>query len=520
MLGDRLLICGFLALLVLPIMDRCARPGQIEHVRAELRNPAAWPGWPQDWEAGRVFPERVERWHSDSVGLRDHWVRWHNQQLWSWWSKAPGPQHTLGEAGFVYLAADQAREVWRGQRALSESELEAWCQAIRERRERFAQEQIPFWFVVAPNKETIYPEYLPESERSTRPTPLVQLDAALRQRGEPAWFDARPTLLAEKRFDRPEADDWTYLRLGSHYSYRGGAALSLALAEQGRSLGLDFPRIPREDWEVRMADAHNIEDSIPLSWHLSQIDREPLYRCFPRAGRQARLSMSSSEAFPFRQRYQGPSAAPRVVLIHDSFGHWTRPSLAELCSELETRWQYFLPVQELIDSKPDLVIQLITERHLLESPEPLELSTQRVDPQQWASAEPREPHSRWIERVRPHGNTQFEALANGLALNCAVGQDKFYYALAPWPSSATMALRVELFAERDSALYVWFGTQADPRIRPLRRVRVSYAAGLQQLCFTLPTTQPAGELLIQPLDGAGRVELRAIEVRALREGER
>lgn len=520
LLAQRLLIGLFLGALLLPVVDRRLRPAQIEHVKAELRNPERWPEPPLGFYTAKRWPERIERWHGDALGFRDHLIRWNNFQRVAVFAKAPSDNHVIGKSGFVMLSAAGSRDVWRGRKPLSPAHLEAWCRAIAERRERFAADGIRYWFCVAPNKETIYADMLPQGEELRGETPLMQLDRVLRERGEPAWMDLRPVLMAEREYDRPQVDDWTYLRLGSHYSYRGGTSVAIALAERGRSEGLRFPELPREGWVCRGISYWDIEDSIPLIWHLGEWSREPAWRMSLAGGPRANVVEQSPEQFPMRMRFEGPQGAPSVVMIHDSFGQWTRPMFAEFCSRLQTRWQYYLPVGEILAQQPELVIQLVTERHLLNQPEAMELPLRSLPRGAFRALERVEEFEGWQQRLRPHLQTQLVVEDSGsVSLDCDVGRDKFYYPVPKLAADAFPALRIELSSPTPGRMYVWFQTREDPKYQKVRRLVAPIVEGRQDFSFVIPTQAPPGDLLIQPIDGAQRIELHAVELRAFRETE-
>jgi hypothetical protein len=520
LIAQRLLIGLFLGALLLSVVDRRLRPAQIEHVKAELRNPERWPEPPLGFYTAKRWPERIERWHGDALGFRDHLIRWNNFQRVVGFGKAPSDTHVIGKEGFVMFAGHDSQAIWRGRKPLADEHLEAWCQAIRERRERFAAEGIRYWFCVAPNKETIYPEMLPAGEERHGETPLMQLDRVLRERGESAWVDLRPALFAEREHDRPDLDDWAYLRLGSHYSYRGGTSVALALAERGRAEGLGFPSLPREQWVCRGVSYWDIEDCIPLIWHLGDWSHEPAWRMSLAGGSGTRVLEQSAVQFPMRMIFEGPQGAPSVALVHDSFGQWTRQMFAEFCSRLQTRWQYDMPVGEIIAQHPDLVIQMVTERHLRNRPEPLELTLRTFARGNFRTLGRVEAFEGWQQRLRPHLDTQLVAEGSDIAIDCAVGKDKFYYPLPQLAAGCFPALRVELSSPVAGNLYVWFQTREDPKYQKVRRLIVPVEAGRQDLCLLIPTEAPPGDLLIQPIDAQERVIVHAVEVRSCSESER
>lgn len=514
--SSRWLLVLFCASLAWPLVDRRLRPQQWEHVRAELRDPEPWPQAPTGLYSAQRYPARLERWHSDALGSRDRLIWLSNLQSVALFGKAPSAFHVRGRDGFLFFAGQDSQAIWRGRKPLDAEHLEAWCKAIEERRKALELEGIRYWFCVAPNKESIYPERLPDGEERCGVTPLIQLDAALRERGEPAWFDLRPALLAEKSNDRPELDDWTYLRLGTHYSYRGGASVALALAEHGRSAGLPFALIPRGSWESFQNGPQAIEDCLPLLWHLEDWDHEPDWRVRPSAAAAVEVKEPDNSALRQLKAWEGPAGAPRVMLLHDSFGNWTTGALAEYCSTLHACWQYQVSVPEIAAMQPDLVIQVVTERHLRNQPERMEAISRLLTLEQFEGLGSFSAGIPWQERLRPHLDTQLIREGDVIAIDCAVGADKFYLDTPVWEPSHHAVLRIGLTASTGGRMYIWYRERTDPGYQKGRRVVVPVIAGQQEICVELPGETLPGELMVQPINAAARIVLHAVELRPLR----
>jgi hypothetical protein len=514
-----LLVGLFLAALAAPSLDHSLRPERQSLVRTELRNPAPWPAFTDasDWLHA---PERLQDWFGDALGLREELVHGGNWLSVFVFRRSPHPNLVLGRKGFVFYGGDGAHETWRGSAPLSAGELAAWADAIRERREAVEALGAVYVLCVAPNKETIYPEFLPAGEEAFGPTPLEQLAALCAERHESAWLDLRPALRAEKSCDDEQQDDHAYLRLGSHWSYRGGWAAASEVARRLAPRVRGLQPLPREAWRALRVDEFNHDDSLTRTMHLDEAAHEPQIEWRRVGGEHARLVSTaidpSDPAHPTRTETLNEDAGlPSIYLLHDSFGQWIRSPLAELASRTWTRWLYGVPLDEIAELHPDLVLQVITERHLHTPPEPQEQLAQELDALQYAALPLVLAREQALAAVRPYQQTQLARDAEGLRFAVQIGADKLLVPAGPLAAGARPVLQLELELELRSSLILWYQTQADPRFRAHRRVVLKLGPGRAQARIVVPAVNPPGELLLQPASEPGSVRVRSLELRAL-----
>ena len=509
----------FLGALAAPLVDRRLRPERWQLVQSELRRPAPWPELASvaDWIGA---PERLQRWFGDALGLREELVHGANRLSVELFGRSPHPNLELGRQGFVFYAGDRSRETWRGRAPLSRDELEGWAEAIRRRREALAELGVTYVFCVAPNKETLYPEFLRPGEAVLGPTPLQQLEALCRARGEPAWLELLPALRAEKAHDDPAADDWTYLRLGSHWSYRGGEAAAREIARVAAARVRGLAPLPRESWQAQRVDEFNLDDSLMRSMHLDAEAHEPQIELRRIGGSHARvLSQEFGERdhrHPSRSETQNDDPGlPTIYLLHDSFGQWIRAPLAEYAARTWTRWVYGVPLNEIAELRPDLVVQIVTERHLHEKPEPTERLAETLEAQAFAALRPVLGREELLAAARPYLASELRRVEGGLRLEPRVGADKLLLPAGPLPAGARAVLHLELELAQAGDLFLWYQRPDDPRFQPRRRVALTLGPGRVEVNLVVPGANPPGELLLQPTSAAGPVLVRALELRAL-----
>ena len=262
----------------------------------------------------------------------------------------------------------------RGRDPFTQGELDRWRQFLVERARRYRDLGVRYVFVIAPNKESVYPEHLPDwIGPRIAPTRLDQLMAHMKSAPEVTVIDLRSTLLAAK------AASVVYSKADTHWNTRGAYA---AYREIVRVLAPDFPELSAKVWEslgpkpidrtdLDMARMIGLVPEIPEADFVldhaacTQSDAVPIP--VP-ADLQSRLTAPSSVT-----RCNAPGDVDAVI-FQDSFGTALSPILAESLRSATSfrstggpndKVGYGMP-QGL---KANLVIEILVERSLSAGPE-------------------------------------------------------------------------------------------------------------------------------------------------------
>lgn len=362
---DRLLVAAFAASLAAPHLAALGGWCRPFDSQVEKRMPAEFPtlawtgsGWvsrPRTKEL-LLFPAGLEDWLLDRTGLRQEAIAAVGRARLAGWlpgetlAFAPparlrsNPVEHLPVRGLdgwcFYVSGNQVAEL-AGRGAFPAGRLASTWQRFEERRAWLAKHGIAYVVVVAPNKETIYPEYLPAwAGAATGPTPLDQfIDHAVR-RGRPQVLDLRPELRAAKAAGR------TYFVTDTHWTSFGAlVGCRAVLRECARHCpGLEPP--PLESYArrsdvlvggdlVRMLGVHEVAEQIEV---FERPDVEPA----------------------------APSGAERIFLIGDSFGTSLQRHLRGSCVVAGTAPHDEFPAERILEARPRVVIHEFVERRLAE----------------------------------------------------------------------------------------------------------------------------------------------------------
>jgi alginate O-acetyltransferase complex protein AlgJ len=320
------------------------------------------PGWPRNYQQTKQFSGQAMVFFRDHFGFRNALIR----------AVALGKYHGLGpevngriivgKDGWLFYSKDEKFLADRGLDPFSESDLDAWQELLEKRTKWFADRGIVFLVVIPPDKQTIYPEYLPdEFAGSHRPSRLNQLIDRLKQRHSPVRIvDLRPALLEAKKHAQ------VYFKTDSHWNDDGIYPAYVALL---KAIGEALPKYKLSPQPLSNFAARTIRKTGDLA---QQLD---LYFEYHEETKELirRDLLDDPDAFadypkiPFTD---GPDpSGPRLLTYNDSF---TGPLIQFLAPNFSHAVYFWNPITEIIDpgpvkeAKPDVVIHEFVERKLHE----------------------------------------------------------------------------------------------------------------------------------------------------------
>jgi len=319
------------------------------------------PGWRvRDW---RWYPTKFETALYNHLAGRDALVGWHARLKVNGLAVSSTPRVWLGTNGWLFL------NHWADLRthepnSYVENAVGRWGSVIRARRDWCEARGIRLLVVVVPDKQTVYPEYLPAVARGR--TDSQVLDRVLaRWRADPPVpvLDLRADLLAAKQLGQ------VYYRYDTHWTpmgtYVGAARTVAALADV-----LPGPHPPWTD--VPHGTIHAPSGDL---WRLLSVPGTQPDEVLPVAFRNDARARPTGERISVlkadRLQHIEPTvweggAGPRVVLFHDSFADLGFMSvLGDHCRRLAAVGTYQL-IEEVVErERPSVVVCVLAERMLV-----------------------------------------------------------------------------------------------------------------------------------------------------------
>ena len=370
----RLRVAIFCLVLCLPLVAVLSPPLR---TWLDSRKPD-FPDW--SWRIGEIrrYPPKIEAQFNAALPWRARVAALSRSFYVDSLGISPIPEAVLGADGWLYYSGPVGEKLLdrhvRGRDPFSQDELQRWRRLLLDRTRHFRSIGAKYVFVIAPNKESIYPEHLPSwIGPKLGPSRLDQLLAYLKSTPEVIVIDLRPSLIADKN----EAS--LYYRTDTHWNARGAYA---AYREIARVLEPQFPRLAVRSWasfNPRMVERRGMDianmiglggESLDAGFeidHSACAEPHPGSIAIPQA-LQSRLT-----APVYSTRCDAPGNI-NAVIFYDSFGVALVPILAE-SFEATTNFSATIGKNDTVGYhmpeklKANLVVEIMVERSLSFAPE-------------------------------------------------------------------------------------------------------------------------------------------------------
>ncbi len=521
LLADRLVVAGFLVLLALPLAELGLRLDPTA-AAVENRKAAPAPGLPGSLgELGR-WPRAFDAWFDDHFGFRNLLLRTRLRATQLLTGSSGVDWVLRGRDGWLFMDGAQI-ESWKAAKPFPAADRELWLEVMARRREWLAGLGIRMVALVAPNKATIYPEFLPESVK--RVSDVTRLDELLRRagdRGDVEVLDLRPALRAAK------GAGLVYARTDTHWNARGAAVACGLVVDRVREW---FPSVPVLGLvELSFRDVEGPGGDLARGAGLEATMREPWPVPQPAMPRAA-VAMPTSELRTrptFRgweledlqlAAYEIPGSRwPRAMLFGDSFMEPMVPLLADRFSRFVAVRSRIPDPELILRERPDVVIFEMVERVLMETAlvDPAVIGSRAEQADFDASGQV------LLRRGGEAGLAGFSALIQTRleerdgALRIENQGTSAYFELAVGPGTEPLppgsVLRLEIESPADDIAFVSF---RGPGARAWGgSVSLATMAGVHPVYLRLPGPDPVERIRIRVGTVPATYWLRAVEVRA------
>lgn len=355
-LRDWTLIALFCAGLGVPAVRTVAAPESRAPER-EWRPPIPFPERAANLRTLAAFPRGFDEWMNDHFAFRARLLLAHSWVKYYWFHVAPAGPIAVGRDGWIFLDGVDHRETARRMHPFTEEDLARW-QALLERRQRFLAERgIRYVVAIAPEKGTIYPEYLPPNwTRVHERSRYDQLVEHMRAHSDVALLDLRPALRAARE------QGLVYYPLGSHWN------------EMGSYVGYREIMARVAEWFPEAAPKNLDDFDIVTSEEQGDTWAEKLY--LDRILVQTCIALRPKQLVtPIEARIEGlkgynvrlVSDVPtelRGVMFRDSFATTLIPFFTPHFRCLSVFWRPELLPEQLLIERPRVLIQEFAERDL------------------------------------------------------------------------------------------------------------------------------------------------------------
>jgi len=384
----QLTILAFLIALCIPSVTQMA--GINPSVPLQESESMPLPGFSPDLQTlGQTVYSLRRNWLDRNFGLRKLLLRWQAMlDVRVLGASMPSDPVLAGKEGWLFLAQENPSlnviSDYRAITPLTQEQLRTWVTVYTARRDWLASLGIRYLVVVAPNKASIYPEYIPERFNKSRKTSkLDQLANALQAAGVDI-LDLRPALMEAK------ARGKAYYSTDSHWTPFGAFFAYRSVAERLKSYFPSFTPLPAENFAF--TERTGLKGGLSYMIAMGDLYLENQVIVTPRTPLKAREEMGGRAELnhfqPLSAYVQADQTLPRALIFRDSFLHEMMPFLAEHFSRIYLIWPYPTSANKIRDfdteailrEKPDIVIDEFVERYFTQPPPPSALENLPTSP--------------------------------------------------------------------------------------------------------------------------------------------
>lgn len=358
--GARWLVVLFLVAITTPGFGLLVGLDRETVSESEMRELAPAPVFPKTLADLAAWPGTFERYFDDHFAFRNRLIDGRAMLLWKGLRTSASETVIAGKNDWLFYAADGGIDDWTQAEPFTEEELETWRETLVKRQAFLSRRGIPFLFVIAPDKQMIYPEQMPDSLRRLRQDYRADQFAAFMKARAPEVriVDLRASVISAK------PGELLYHRYDTHWNDRGALAgyqaIVVALHEWFPAMRPlqrgDFytdPSAPSGDKTTMLG----LRDLGKIAMPGLVLRRGEGYRVVEPAvpDPYGEVGMLVTE---HRDR-----ALPTAIVYRDSFAGRLIPFLSEHFSQATYYWQNEFEFADIERDKPDVVIQEFVARH-------------------------------------------------------------------------------------------------------------------------------------------------------------
>lgn len=291
------------------------------------------------------FTSSLESFLNDRMVGRTLLVKSRNWLKYAAWGVSGSQNVAIGKQGWLYFLGDGSAPVIRHEKPFSQRELSCWKAALEQRTQYLAKRGIKYVFLAAPDKDTVYPEFLPTAWRPVHSqSRLDQLTETMKQAPSVAFLNVADVLKTRK------GQQNLYYKTDTHWNELGAF---IAYRQVAGTIGLWFPFVkPLDEMALQYGTKkYATGDCSKLLGLLGWLKEDS-----PSVAAQ----QQAKAAFPSTQKLG------KAIVFHDSFGDGLKPFLSEHFEQIDYRKQDepWIDLEDVARQKPDVVIQEMVERHV------------------------------------------------------------------------------------------------------------------------------------------------------------
>lgn len=220
MTRNKLLIFIFSLILILPLLDSIFHFSPVKDL-FEKRLPVAAPPVPKTFAEAKEFPKNFEKFFNDNYGFRKSLISLNSWISDNVFDESPDARAVIGKDGWLYFDNHNSLLDATGRAELSDELVARGVKSFGENWQKMRARNISYLLVIAADKSTVYPEFLPDYIKPQGQHRIDKFLTALTKKyPDFPVLDLRPILLAAKKNEiLYHQTDTHWNKRGAHYAY-------------------------------------------------------------------------------------------------------------------------------------------------------------------------------------------------------------------------------------------------------------------------------------------------------------
>jgi len=354
----------------------------------ENRALAPFPQFPASPTAAKDYFSFIDQYLNDHFGFREYYIYRYQRELAKRFGQSgPNSKVITGLDGWYFFNDFNLLEDFQGRTPLSKAMINNWFALQDNKQQWLAKRGIKYLFLAAPNKQSVYPQFLMKHALAIKKTSRFEQILSFKNHKLPPYMINLHDLLQPEKFDKP-----LYYKNDSHWNKYSAY---LVFKEIMKKISTWFPEESFKTQFDFVPDETGAGGNLGLGGDLTRMlmlrdatETFPQIKRFKRCGQYHPLPYPLSNISTAYGRESFTRTCDKknlkALVFRDSFFVQLEPFFSENFKEIVYLWKPYdqKNVEEILHYfKPDVVIELIVERNIFDSLEPpREQKHARIDP--------------------------------------------------------------------------------------------------------------------------------------------
>ena len=303
------------------------------------------------------FPSLYDEYYNNTVPYKGELVNLNSKLMFKYFNISPNSSVIKGKDGWLFYNSKHNEESdslgdYQGTNKYTEGELALFAKSLNAKKEFLDERGIEFHIMIVPNKEQIYPEYMPSNIYKNEGTSKTdELVAYLEEHTDVNIIYLKDEMLNYK--ENLEYD--IYNKTDSHWNNIGAYLGFVALMKE---IDPNFKPIPLEDLKMT---AEHLEDGdlaamLALEGELEDIEYEFEYR------EDIKIELTEYKGKAMNRYKSINENGKKLLMYRDSFTVKLAPFLNKEFEESAFVWGIPFNQAQVEREDPDIVVVQVAER--------------------------------------------------------------------------------------------------------------------------------------------------------------